>query len=623
MIQCQNCRKSNPDGNEYCGHCGSKLVQSNPHPIERKYPPGKEPEEVKRLLKAFLVELHREFPDHIIDYSRWNHEKWDKPAKYLCKHLEYKGLASMLRAYGFRIKRSSSTNDDVQSSDAAEKRLSDDKLPQKDHIRKIERKKKSKKKWYVTAGIFAVIILVVCLLMLRSCVNKQQATDVAGEWVLDGILRNGNTIHGAGDYEYCNLRLSNDGIVNYLADPQNYGMIGLYHQSGTDGHGQLLYTVLLPSDGEDVQLTMIYSPEADSLLLLQSENDGLIFARSAKQAENQNQVDNHTEDEETAEYEIHDNEVEFYISNCQSEVSTRTMVRYSEQYLGRSYKFVVQVFDIFDDGVLHLITDENNDGFCADGYIYAKDCRTFDTTKILEGDILIIYGDYVGVSKDDIVCMKVYYAEILGADATGSYLPETSVEQSYPTGLEPTGYPAYDQKIAEYYSAALMNEDSFFETYGGDYSSINSLIVSYYHSYGGMSLCYTLYDVDKNGVPELIFSDGNNIIDIYTLKNNLIVKLFDDCYFGERSRLHILSDGRLLSEGSSGASSGSCEICRIDSDGATITTAGALYYDGNGRDSYMDATHSYTSTDEYLELINTWLADSIFDELSWTVIISS
>ena len=622
MIQCQNCRKSNPDGNEYCGHCGSKLVQSNPQPAERKYLPGKEPEEIKRLLKAFIAELHREFPDHIIDYSRWNHEKWDKPAKYLCKQLEYKGLATMLRAYGFRIKRSSSTSDNVQSSDVAEKRLSDDTLPQNDRIRRTARKKNCKKKWYITAGFFAVLIIVVCLFVLRSCDNKTQAPDVVGEWTVDGILQDGNTIHRTDGYEYCRLRLSDNGIVNYFTDPQNV-TIGLYHQTGTDGHGQFVYKMLLPSGEKDVQLMMIYAPEADSLLLLQSENDGLIFTRSAEQAENQNQVDNHSEEEETAEYEIHDNELEFYISNCQSEVSTRSMVRYSDQYLGRSYRFVVQVFDIFDDGVLHLITDENNDGFCADGYIYAQDCRTFDTTKILEGDMLIIYGDYVGVSKDDIVCMKVYYAEILGADAGGAYLPETSFEQSYPTGFEPTGYPAYDKKITEYYSAAIMNEDSFFETYGGDYSSINSLIVGYYHSYGGMSLCYALYDVDENGVQELIFSDGKNIIDIYTLKNNSIVKLFEGCYFGERSRLHVLSGGRLLSEGSSGAASGSCEMYRIDSDSATLTVAGALYYDGNGRDSYMDATYSYTSMDEYLELINTWLADSIFDELSWFAFISN
>lgn len=622
MIQCQNCRKSNPDGNEYCGHCGSKLVQSNPQPAERKYPPGKEPEEIKRLLKAFIAELHREFPDHIIDYSRWNHEKWDKPAKYLCKQLEYKGLATMLRAYGFRIKRSSSTSDNVQSSDVAEKRLSDDKLPQNDRIQRTARKKNCKKKWYVTAGFFTVLIIVVCLFVLRSCDNKTQAPDVVGEWTVDGILQDGKTIHRTDGYEYCRLRLSDNGIVYYFTDPQNV-TIGLYHQTGTDGHGQFVCKMLLPSGEKDVQLMMIYAPEADSLLLLQSENDGLIFTRSAEQAENQNQVDNHSEEEETAEYEIHDNELEFYISNCQSEVSTRSMVRYSDQYLGRSYRFVVQVFDIFDDGVLHLITDENNDGFCTDGYIYAQDCRTFDTTKILEGDMLIIYGDYVGVSKDDIVCMKVYYAEILGADAGGAYLPETSFEQSYPTGFELTGYPAYDKKITEYYSAAIMNEDSFFETYGGDYSSINSLIVGYYHSYGGMSLCYALYDVDENGVQELIFSDGKNIIDIYTLKNNSIVKLFEGCYFGERSRLHVLSGGRLLSEGSGGAASGSCEMYRIDSDSATLTVAGALYYDGNGRDSYMDATYSYTSMDEYLELINTWLADSIFDELSWFAFISN
>lgn len=477
MIQCQNCRKNNPDGNEYCGHCGSKLVKCAPQPPEIKYPLGKEPEEIKRMLKSFLIELHGEFPDHIIDYSRWNHEKWDKPARYLCKQLEYKSLASMLWAYGFKIKRSSSTNENDQGSDASEKRLSDHKLPQKDCIGKTARKKKSNKKWYVTAGIFAGIILVVCLLMLRSCVNKPQATDVAGEWVVDGILQDGKTIHRTDGYEYCRLNLSEDGIVNYFSDQQDF-MLGLYHQNGTDGHGQFLYKILLYSDGEDISLAMIYSPENDSILLLQSGNDGLIFTRYAEKAENQKQSDDYSEDEtETTEDNIRHDEAEMYITNCLSGVSTRSMVRYSDQYLGHSYKFVVQVEQIFDDGVLYLITDENNDGFCVDGCIYAKDCRTFDTTKILKGDILIIYGDYSGVSKDDIVCMKVYYSEILSADATVSDLPETSFNHNYPKEIDQLVNAAYNTlTTAEFGSTDFAR--------------------------------YCLYDVNGNGIEELIIIAG-------------------------------------------------------------------------------------------------------------------
>ena len=170
MIQCQNCRKNNPDGNEYCGHCGGKLVQSNPQATERKYPPGKEPEEIKRLLKTFLAELHREFPDHIIDYSIWNHEKWDKLAKYLCKQLEYKGLVSMLRAYGFRIKRDAPVNGSVPGSTAAERQSPSNSVPEKSSVRK-PRHKKSNNKWYVT--IAAVVLFVVgSLIVLRSCSNK-------------------------------------------------------------------------------------------------------------------------------------------------------------------------------------------------------------------------------------------------------------------------------------------------------------------------------------------------------------------------------------------------------------------------------------------------------------------
>ena len=71
----------------------------NMHPIA----PGSEPEEIKKLLDVFLSALDNSFPDGIIIWDEWNHEKWDKPAGYLCKSLGYSKGADFLRAYGYQI----------------------------------------------------------------------------------------------------------------------------------------------------------------------------------------------------------------------------------------------------------------------------------------------------------------------------------------------------------------------------------------------------------------------------------------------------------------------------------------------------------------------------------------
>ena len=182
-------------------------------------------------------------------------------------------------------------------------------------------------------------------------------------------------------------------------------------------------------------------------------------------------------------------------------------------------------------------------------------------------------------------------------------------------------YELYDAKIDEYRQALTMGSDAFDTKYdyGNDYSSINALMVRYSYSYGG-GIYYTIFDIDENGTSELIFSDSNNIIDIYTIHNGAVIKLFEDCYFGDRSRVHVISSGRLLSEGSSGASSASCEMYRIDtSTGRLSAPAGAYYCDGNGPSSYMTG-YTYMKEDEYYDMVNNWMEESLFEIFEWTLI---
>ena len=174
---------------------------------------------------------------------------------------------------------------------------------------------------------------------------------------------------------------------------------------------------------------------------------------------------------------------------------------------------------------------------------------------------------------------------------------------------------AYCKKIREYDKATKLDLKTFQEL-EMDNSSINSLMIQYLLNYGG-KIEYTLFDVDQNGVFELVFSkDRKHIIDIYTLNGQKIVKLYEDCYFGDRSRLHILYDGSLLSEGSNGATTSSYKVHKISGSGIALVKIKFAYYDGTGKKSYMEG-FDYLNQKEFDKNLKKYLDMSIFDIFNW------
>ena len=67
------------------------------------YLPGMEPENVQNLLNEFFREIDAQFPDKIIIWPEWNHNRWDKAAGYLCKTLGYDRGKDFLEAYGYEV----------------------------------------------------------------------------------------------------------------------------------------------------------------------------------------------------------------------------------------------------------------------------------------------------------------------------------------------------------------------------------------------------------------------------------------------------------------------------------------------------------------------------------------
>ena len=179
----------------------------------------------------------------------------------------------------------------------------------------------------------------------------------------------------------------------------------------------------------------------------------------------------------------------------------------------------------------------------------------------------------------------------------------------------------YKQKVEEYRTALTMPQDEFERMYWDDYddASINAYEV-YEARVGNYPFFYALYDMDGNGVPELLFSRGNGVVDIYTtIEDDIMVKLFPNCSFGYRERLYLLDNGMLLTEGSSSAFSGSYEIMYIDPEDGVVEIWDKCYYATlpEYRQDY-DSSYQMLREDSYHYRLNEYLERSVYSSIPWT-----
>ena len=140
---------------------------------------------------------------------------------------------------------------------------------------------------------------------------------------------------------------------------------------------------------------------------------------------------------------------------------------------------------------------------------------------------------------------------------------------------------------------------------------------------------YALKDLDKNGTPELIIAGNpadeysNNIAyAIYTLSGGTPTKL---CQSSARSRYYILSDLRILHEGSSGAAYSMFELYKVNADRLTfsegyatynnIDEPGQAYYHSTslGSDGYAD----YSEFDSVFSLDGGTALITALESLEW------
>ena len=264
-------------------------------------------------------------------------------------------------------------------------------------------------------------------------------------------------------------------------------------------------------------------------------------------------------------------------------------------------------------------------------YIYAPDGRVA-VVKKSEVEAYVDVGWYTEPVKtlyslDGRVIVVVAsaaeeYAKYGWYDAPVTYMCNSAGEavlayQSAKEAFEKEGWwelpKLYSDKIRQYFKALNMELKDFEEEYP-DSSSVNKVMLTKLIKEGG-TIDYTLYDVDRNGVYELIILAGDKLIDIYTITGDSLIKIYENCNLGDTYRLHILKDGTLFCEGSNGATTKSYKVHKLNGPGNALVKIKFEYCDTLGKQSYMTG-FDYISGSDYNKKVKKYLEKSAFSAFS-------
>ena len=116
-----------------------------------------------------------------------------------------------------------------------------------------------------------------------------------------------------------------------------------------------------------------------------------------------------------------------YRAECET-VKYKDLCRYPDQYAGKKITITGQVQQIMDanwlssDKAWRVQTDNDGYGYYLDDEYYAIDKRPSDAIKVLQDDIVVIYGEFTGMTNvtraltnttDEIPCIDVAYVDIV------------------------------------------------------------------------------------------------------------------------------------------------------------------------------------------------------------------
>lgn len=168
--------------------------------------------------------------------------------------------------------------------------------------------------------------------------------------------------------------------------------------------------------------------------------------------------------------------------------------------------------------------------------------------------------------------------------------------------------------------ASVLDE---FRTFCADTSergsySIEGTVASYYHMDDAV-LYYSYYDIDKNGVLELLISMGNDediggIVDVFGLNDSEIVCIQGNDTLGDRSQLTIYTDGTWYREDSGGADNGVHTFYRLDSDGFGLKEIEKYIYDSDKMPAPFFNSNKSLTDDEFYALLDNY---EVVSDIEW------
>lgn len=176
------------------------------------------------------------------------------------------------------------------------------------------------------------------------------------------------------------------------------------------------------------------------------------------------------------------------------------------------------------------------------------------------------------------------------------------VERITETEMYETVINDYKKAVSEYNSADLYSEQKI----KNKYQMVNAFLIAHVDRYknDGIKLTYGFYDIDNNGISELIISASGGIGAIYSYNSDTYqpVKIFYLDAF-ERGQLSIYSNGVLMAAGSGGAAFHNYEFGKISSNGISYELIENINEEyKNDTPEYRDAKTnnilSYKSLDE-------------------------
>ena len=201
------------------------------------------------------------------------------------------------------------------------------------------------------------------------------------------------------------------------------------------------------------------------------------------------------------------------------------------------------------------------------------------TTKIIAGVLAVSVvggGTMLALSSNDREGAEPTQ-QIVSAETTLPVEQETTPpETTAETGPAVAAEEAYQHVIAEYQGVIGVDSTAFLKA-PDNYFNGDHVAIRYYHMYHAPSFHYAYYDIDKNGMDELLIgiSFGQDVqpVDIYGFDGEQTVQLIDEPTLGDRSSLSLLTDGTLYFFGAGSATEATHAYLKVD--GCTIKDAPA------------------------------------------------